>query len=612
MEHSRIGLFIKMWFWLHLVTLLGLILQPSTPAVILGRYSTTSALLVAVFAVLTPIVWFGTNWLARWIETVQLATWQYAAVFLTSLVITFGLWVFNRAFTDSYIVMRLYFTFVALTLAVWSLLHMPSFPGRLGFFLAVGMCLLLLIVASRFPGLLWTDEGYMTTVALGFIQEGRPVPLYLRPAELASFSLTYLGLGAWYSLFGVDISTGRLFTFSLGLASLAFVYGAIRRSYSASAAWPAIVLGALALLVTNYLRTDIGIVLCLSAAFYFFSVAHHTGQNWPHLLVGLLVGFSLDGHPNAYRFSLAFGVAYLVEYGLLVWQRRRFFIYWPLVYLTVGGALGVGAYFALYRILTPEAFMGRVQSSLVKFRPHLIAPLLFEQFHSALQYAPLLLGAAALGIIPSLRRGTPLQRLAVIVLLASAVIFAASYPFYRDYYLVHSLIPLALLAGGAFYAMERHLSHTIMSGVTIFVVVASLGVLIQRFQADNSQGFNQTFEVARRIRGIVPLQEVFVGVDPFYFQMYDYPSFVELNAAGWYAIQEGIDEREAWERIRPTSVAVVHGYPMPPTQPLLDYIADHALQRVYCWRTERVGDVVLYMETIPDGLTASAECEVIE
>jgi hypothetical protein len=54
-----------------------------------------------------------------------------------------------------------------------------------------------------------------------------------------------------------------------------------------------------------------------------------------HLVVGLLVGFSLDGHPNAYRFSLAFGTAYVFEYILVLSQGRRFVIYWPLVYLTI-------------------------------------------------------------------------------------------------------------------------------------------------------------------------------------------------------------------------------------------------------------------------------------
>jgi hypothetical protein len=93
--------------------------------------------------------------------------------------------------------------------------------------------------------------------------------------------------------------------------------------------------------------------------------------------------------------------------------------------------------------------------------------------------------------------------------------------------------------------------------------------------------------------------------------MYDYPSFVELNTAGWVAIQAGIDEREAWEQIGPTSVAIVNGYPMPPPEALIDYIAAHDLRRMQCWSTEKLGEVVLYMQTIPDGYTPSDDCEIV-
>jgi hypothetical protein len=277
--------------------------------------------------------------------------------------------------------------------------------------------------------------------------------------------------------------------------------------------------------------------------------------------------------------------------------------------------LGVGGYIVLYRFLTPEAFGERLQSSLIRFRPENVPGLLVEQFHSALQRVPLLFGAAILGIMAAMRRRTPLDRLLVIVLLSSALIFAGSYPYYRDYYLVHSLVPLMLLAGGAFYELEKALAaeqrRTILTGTMIFVSAACLGVLVQRIQADGTQRYNEALEVARRMRDTVPVQEVFVGVDPFYFEMYDYPSFVELNTAGWVAIQAGIDEREAWEQIGPTSVAIVNAYPMPPPEALLDYIAAHDLRPVRCWSTDKLGEVVLYMQTIPDGVTASDDCEMV-
>jgi hypothetical protein len=232
-----------------------------------------------------------------------------------------------------------------------------------------------------------------------------------------------------------------------------------------------------------------------------------------------------------------------------------------------------------------------------------------------LQRVPLLFGAAVLGIIMAWKRRTPLDRVAVIVLLSSALIFAGSYPYYRDYYLVQSLIPVTLLAGGAFYELEKILPakqrRAILTGTMMFMSVACLGILVQRIDADDTQRYNEALEVARRIRDHVPLAEVFVGIDPFYFEMYDYPSFVEINAAGWVAKQEGIDEHEAWEQIRPTAVAIVHGYAIAPPGPLLDYIATHSLHPVRCWSTDKLGEVVLYMQTIPDGYAASDDCEAV-
>jgi hypothetical protein len=220
-----------------------------------------------------------------------------------------------------------------------------------------------------------------------------------------------------------------------------------------------------------------------------------------------------------------------------------------------------------------------------------------------------------LGVIVALKRRTPLDRLLVIVLLSSALIFAGSYPYYRDYYLAHSLVPLTLLAGGAFYELEKTLPveqrRAIVTGTTVFIVVACLGILVQRLDTDRAQRYNQALEVASRIRDIVPTQEVFVGVDPFYFEMYDYASFVELNTAGWVSVLTGIDEREAWEQIGPTAVAIVNGYPIAPPEPLLDYIEAHELHRVQCWSTDKLDEVVLYMQTIPDGYTPSDDCEMV-
>ncbi|MGV2434681.1 MAG UNVERIFIED_CONTAM: hypothetical protein LVT10_07165 [Anaerolineae bacterium] len=46
--------------------------------------------------------------------------------------------------------------------------------------------------------------------------------------------------------------------------------------------------------------------------------------------------------------------------------------------------------------------------------------------------------------------------------------------------------------------------------------------------------------------------------------MADYDDFVEVASAPWLANREGITRLEAWERIQPSAVVIVEGYPPHP------------------------------------------------
>jgi hypothetical protein len=428
-----------------------------------------------------------------------------------------------------------------------------------------------------------------------------------QPAQLESFSLTYLGLGIWYQIFGVDLATGRVFIFVLALISLGFVFATARKLYSPTVAWFAVILGAFGFLFDNYLRTDIGVAVALSIAFYFYALSRQSNRNWPHLLVGIALGLSLDGHPIAYRFCLAFGMAYLLDYALFIREQRRFVMYWPVILLIVGGVLGVGAYFGFYATLT-KTFLGLARSPYTSFNTSVMLDVLTTHFNAALRLVPLLLGAAITGVVVALLRRDATDRLLIISIMAPALIIALLYGFYRDYYLIHSIVPLALLAACALRELEKHSNQMVTAGIIVIITIACLGWLTQGLVGSHGQGYNQALTVAERIRALVPKDTVFVGIDPFYFRMYDYPSFVERQAGSWIAKLANIDERAAWEQIAPTAVAIVGGFPAPLPPAILDYIKDHQLKRVYCWSTDQLGQVDLYMKTI----AVSAEnCEIL-
>src|SRR5260221_272873 len=119
-----------------------------------------------------------------------------------------------------------------------------------------------------------------------------------------------------------------------------------------------------------------------------------------------------------------------------------------------------------------------------------------------------------------------------------------------------------LVGGEAFLANLRSLGQAI--ALSLSAIPGSLGQQVVEGLQSNAR------VVARQIRQIVPMQDKFVGVDPFYLEMADYPGFVEMNAGAMLAKLEKIDEAAAWEKIAPSAVAIVGSYPIPAPAALLD------------------------------------------
>jgi hypothetical protein len=214
--------------------------------------------------------------------------------------------------------------------------------------------LALIGLSTRFPAVLWVDEAYMASLSWNFGHTAQLEPLVYRHVSTESYALIYMALGGWYRLVGFGFAQGRFFLYMLALLMLGFTSYTARRVYSHSAAWAVLILGAPALLMLNVYRQDISVGLYLSVAFLLYALAHHTQRRILHVLVGFFVAFATDGHPSAYRFSLAFGVAYTLENLLQMIQHKRFFIDPALIYLAIGGVMGVATYIGIYATLAQD------------------------------------------------------------------------------------------------------------------------------------------------------------------------------------------------------------------------------------------------------------------
>lgn len=588
--------FIRSWFYTHLISLFAIALQPSTPAVILGRYSRNSALLLGIFLGLTPVVYGLTRWLEKRADSLNLSKGQWALIGVGVALGLMACWLPNVGVTSSYIIVRLCLSYVLLSVIVMALLRaqLPVWLERLSILAVIAVVGLMALATTRIPGLLWTDEGYMLTVSMGYTRTGLMTPLYWQPANVQSASLGYIGLATWFNLFGISFEIGRLYVFTVALVTLALVWLTLKNAYSASVAWAGVLLGGGAFLFHNTLRTDTGVALMLAMAFCLFTVAQSRKHPAWHVLVGLAVAWSMDGHPNAYRFSLGFGLAYIIEYALQLKARRRFFIYWPIIGLMIGGVVGVGSYYWFYA--SQSAYFAQVaQSAGFAFAWDKVGEILLEQFNVALRMTPLLLGGAVIGVIIAGRRRSALDRLLLSVLFVSLFSIALLYGYSRTYYMIHNIVPMLLLTGGALWHLQQQTSRVVLAGVNIALVGASLALIVSALNVN--QGYNGILKFADRIREVVPQEMVFVGVDPLYIRMYDYPNFVDMTGPSWASLYSDLTEPEVWTQLSPEAVAVVRDYPIPPFDTMLTYIEDNGLQRVHCWTDDQIGQVDLYMKT---------------
>lgn len=583
------------------MALAALALQPSTPPVLFGRYSPTAAAVLAALLVTAPLV----GWLAPRAGAVLAGLGLGDAVSWTVAVVAGGvvtvLWALPVASAPAYSVLRVYITGVTLTLGLWGLERLQPAEGLHWWVMLAPYFVPALVLTTTaalfgltwgFPGVRFVDEAYMASLAWNFGNTGRIAPLIYDPVDTESYALMYMGLGLWYRVVGFGLWAGRAFVYLVGLGALAATWAVARRAYGTYAAWVGVLLGAFALVPLNLLRQDVSVAVYLALALLAYGVAVERARPPLHLVVGFLVAFATDGHPNAYRFSLAFGAAYLLEWALL-WRAGGRVVYWPLLYLVVGGVLGVASYVGLYAWLGDD-FLTLAASPVLT--PTAAPPLVFlEQLTVAVAQTPLLFGAAALGLVVGLRAGQPLTRLVAVVLLVNMGVLAALYGYYRAYYVAQSVGLYVVLAAALFGALPRTAGARVRVGLVVFVLGANVGLLLNRYGNDDLRaGFNPALAVGAALREQLPAGATVVGTDPMYFGLADHVTFVEYAAGGWAAAKFNVAEADVWADVAPGYVVMFYANPIPPPDALQAYMRGANMIPVACWESARLGRIDLF------------------
>jgi hypothetical protein len=590
------------WFGAYLVALSAVILQPSTPAQYLGRYSTTSFVILLLLLVGLLPAYLTIRWLMAQVETRQgLPLLHGLSLIGIGGALLVG-WSVNLGPTTSYLVIRLLLTYVLLSIAVWHLLNL-RLPGWLTVMLLLLTTASVAVVywlATDYPGLLWTDEGFMASAARGVIETGRPEVTYLQPALREAYSSLYAGLSLWYELFGAGFSSGRLFILTVGMTSLGILGLALHRLYAPAVVWLTLLVGVISLLNLNYMRQDTGVALWLSLAILCYVLAEQHKKQWLHGLVGLFLGLSLDGHPVAYRLSIGFGLAYLLEAGL-IWRDERQ-IDRRVLYLLAGGLAGVATYYAVYSIWTPTIrdFTGSSPFFFTGWQGFSLAGRhLFDMLH----LVPLAFGGAIIGMVLMSTRRQRIDRLLLTVIISSVLILSFLYMPLRTHYVYH-MLPLLLmaLATGLSIVWES-LPETrragILRGLGVLVALAASGLVIQGLRSEDSQSYDPARQIATEVRSIVTDDDIIVAPDPMFFVFYDHPNFYEITAGNAVSRQQDITARAFWQQLAPNVIVFVRGYPLSYPQGLRDYIDAQSFGIVRCWTYPVTGRVDMLVRDAP-------------
>jgi hypothetical protein len=607
----------------------AVILQPTQPAILLERYSRTSLVVFAALLVGLVVMRLALPRIERLLtERVSKASLLFHAVaLLACAIVLVSAGSVMAGTTTSYLIISMVIIYTVITLALPSLgrFTAAAHGGTATLLSAKASRIAVLILTTglialslRFPGQLWTDEGYNTGLALSIARTGEiAVPYFSLTPELygPNYALTYIAAAGVFNLFGVQLVYARLLIYAVGLLGLGIISWVCARRYSAAIARIVFAIGAVVLLAGNYFRADIEVALWLSIAFWAIWRAELTGRKGWYCLAGLAIGFSVDGHPNAYRFAVVFVLLAGVDWLVSCIRQRKIQFNHAVFYVFFGAVLGVAAYIALYSALAPTAFGARAGSAQIGLYFAAFPVRLQEQFLSLLHNGGLLMGLALLAMTLTWKANGNHSRLPVWVWLGSSVVLALTYGYYRDYYFVHLFPVYALLAGAALDAFEKKLPERprqrLMNALFVLLMCVSLGWLWAVVRADAGQDYGQARVVADEVRAYIAQDDIFIAPDPLYVRMYDYPNFVEFNVGLYMALRDQITEAEAWERIAPDAVVIIRNYPIPPPQSLLDYVTEHGFTMLRCWEGSQIGRVELYMKQPPTGMEAAVDCPAL-
>ncbi len=592
------------WLITGIIVLAVMLTHVSVPATILGRYSPSYAagLAVAVASLIAAAFgWWLTARgtlakLARLVPTGQ--PFAYGVIISSVLLLALLWWYLpgSRGVNPAMALFHLYVCGLVL-MGMLALLRasgqfdvpVPHWLRRLGPTLLIALAVLLTVVfLGDVPPSRYYEEPYVANFAWSTYQLGRPdttmVPEFTLEYLAMPASAFYPLLGLWYDLFGLTLDTSRLFWLLLGWLSVPFIFLSARRLYNPTAAYLAATLAALFLIMHNYVNPTLYVPAAVAMTLYFSLRGRDAGASlgW-HFAAGLIVTTAIEGHAYGVRFSVAFGLYYLVEYGQMLLKVRRW--RWnPGFWVFVAGGL-TGA--VLYTLLHGYYWMGSdISGMLASLQQSYELERAYggnevNQWSSNLRLTwewlreypalhPIEAAVALWGLLVALRRRSSADRMLVTIYLPSLLLLSAMIAHFNLYYWVHNLPFVAILGGAMLAGLAGQLKQASAFNLAALMLIMGVGALQLTniaLEARKSQDHDHLIDIGYAIDAVLPdhvqrvaawhiyyyalYQREMVGTTSFKVPYQEWPEALGIEPPQAIAITVGLDDvrDELWDYI---------------------------------------------------------------
>lgn len=444
-----------------------------------------------------------------------------------------------------------------------------------------------LVYLVRFPPV-FIDESWYSNVVWNYLKTGSNFDsLHVDVAKMLGISglrwpnmgfidIVFWSIGA--RVLGFGLFQLRLVSWIFGLLLLTVTFLVGERLYGKATGIIATLLLSLSppfLQASHYVRPDVMLAAAAMLSFLLLLLAVEKEKWWAHFISGLILGLSLDIHPNAILFVPGTFFIYLLAYKrgffkkLGIWLNAAGFLIGIFYFITVQVLPDLQSFFIVYKMLLSYTHdMPLLSFSLTNIIKSAVAEIgRYHFYDNGLDFA--LIGA---GILYVACRRLKSDRKLLLLIITAFIGFVLIVGNKHDIYAINLYPFLALIVSETLVSLFRDVNGSkqqriFISSFFIFMLINSAF----HFGRPISQYKNYDYyAITDKIKNVIPMGSRIIGLPNWWlgFTGYDYKSNLNLT---YYHFIKGYDLSESLEQLHPDFIIVDNG--------LRDFLVDQDIYK---------------------------------